>query len=194
MKSIPPLLSPLLRSDAQGRILTALFGHPERSYTLTELAAAAEVTVPTIMREVDRLIEAEYLIDEPVGRARQIRANEDHPLFIPLWQILMSGYGPVAILPSMLSKVSHIEEAYIYGSWAARYLGEPGSPPNDIDVLIVGGADYGDVYAVAQQATELFGREVSVQTVSSKRWHEESDGFVQTVKSHPLIQLNLENT
>ena len=28
-------------------------------------------------------------------------------------------------------------DIFIFGSWAARYRGEPGPPPNDIDVAVV---------------------------------------------------------
>lgn len=194
MKSKPSLLTPILRSDTQGKLLAVLYGHPEQSFTLTELAKHADVSVPTIMRDIDRLVEAEYLIDERIGRARQIRVNTEHPLFTPLWQILMSGYGPVTILPSMLAPVKGIEDGYLFGSWAARYMGEPGASPDDIDVLVVGEVDYGELYEVARKATEVFGREVSIQAVSRDRWDRAADGFVKTIQSRPLITLDLENT
>lgn len=194
MKVSAPNLSPILRSDAQGRLLAALFAHPEQSFTLTELAALAGISAPTIMREIDRLVAGEYLLDVRVGRARQIRANTEHALYQSLWQILMYGYGPVAVLPKLLKTIRGIDTAFIYGSWAARYLGVTGEPPRDIDVLIVGSAEYGECYAVAQEASALLGREVSIQVVSSERWEDATDGFLQTVKSRPLIELTLENS
>ncbi len=34
-----------------------------------------------------------------------------------------------------------VVQVVIFGSWAARYEGERGLPPNDVDVLVVGAPD-----------------------------------------------------
>jgi predicted nucleotidyltransferase len=52
----------------------------------------------------------------------------------------------------MLATIDGVAEAYIYGSWAARYHGEPGSIPADVDVLVVGTAALDDPDDVADQA------------------------------------------
>lgn len=190
MKVSAPSVAPILRSDTQGLLLAALFGHPERSYSLTELAAHAGTSVPTIMREINRLVEAGYLLDSRVGHTRQIRANVEHALYKPLRAIVMHGYGPIAVLPDLLRATVDAQEAYIYGSWAARFLGEPGPEPNDIDVLVIGSEDHGELYDVARRASELLGREVSIQVMSAERWANERDGFVKTLKSRPLVKLD----
>jgi predicted nucleotidyltransferase len=41
-----------------------------------------------------------------------------------------------------------MEHASVFGSWAQRYLGEPGPAPTDIDLLVVGRPDM-DVLADA---------------------------------------------
>jgi len=37
-----------------------------------------------------------------------------------------------------LESARHIDEAHNYGSWATRYVGEPGTEPQDIDLLVIG--------------------------------------------------------
>lgn len=192
MKASVPLLAPILRSNTQGLLLAALFGHPERSFTLTELAKHARTSVPTIMRDIDRLVETEYLIETRVGRARQIRANTEHLLYKPLRQIVLHGYGPVAVLPDLLGPIVGVDEAYIYGSWAARLSGEGGAEPNDIDVIVIGAVDHGELYEAAMRATDTLGREVSIQAMTRERWASAKDGFVKTLKSRPLISLDVE--
>lgn len=44
-----------------------------------------------------------------------------------------------------------MDQAYIYGSWAARYLGEPGPVPQDVDVLAIGTASDDDLYDAARK-------------------------------------------
>lgn len=192
MKSSAPLLSPILRSDTQGRMLAALMRDAEKELSLTELAAQCDVAVPTILRDVDRLVDGGYVSARRVGRNRLVRINTEHPIYASLWNVVMFGYGPAALLPGLLSDLPSIEHAYIYGSWAARFLGESGESPRDIDVLIVGGSEYGDLYEVAHKASALVGREVNINVITPERWANQTDGFVTTVKSRPLLELNLE--
>lgn len=192
MKSSAPLLSPILRSDTQGRMLAALMRDAEKELSLTELAAQCDVAVPTILRDVDRLVDGGYVSTRRVGRNRLVRINTEHPIYASLWNVVMFGYGPAALLPGLLSDLPGIEHAYIYGSWAARFLGESGESPRDIDVLIVGGSEYGGLYEVAHKASALVGREVNINVITPERWANQTDGFVTTVKSRPLLELNLE--
>lgn len=106
--------------------------------------------------------------------------------------IVMFGYGPVAVLPSLLEDIPGIEDAYIFGSWAARAAGEPGPEPDDIDVLVIGDVDSGNLYAASRDATKQLRREVNISAVSRARWDAGTDGFIQTLKSRPLEKLGLD--
>jgi hypothetical protein len=131
----PPLL-PLLRSQVQGDMLALLYLHPETSYSLTEIARKLGRSVPGVRNEVERLVTAGYLRDRRVGNVRQVSAETDSPVYQPLTHLLMVTFGPRQVLSDLLAGMDGIDEAYIYGSWAARYTGESGSVPNDIDVLV----------------------------------------------------------
>lgn len=50
----------------------------------------------------------------------------------------MVATGPVVILAEEFSRIDGIESAFLYGSFAARMRGEPGSAPHDIDVMVLG--------------------------------------------------------
>ena len=191
MKPSVPLLSPILRSDTQGRLLAQLFARPQREVTVSELARLAEATLPTALRDVDRLVRGGYLTERRVGRNRMIRANEEHPLYAALKQIVTYGYGPTAVIPDLLRGLPGIDAAYIYGSWAARLDGEPGNDPNDIDLLVVGDVEPSQFYPIAREATKMLGREVSINVISPNRWQRADDGFIRTVQARPLVQLDL---
>ena len=131
------------------------------------------------------------MIDRRVGRTRLVRINIEHPIYAPLWKVVMYGYGPTAVIPRLLAPASGVESAYLYGSWAARYLGESGEDPNDVDVLVIGDPDVAALYDIAREATATIGREVAINSMSPTRWAASDDGFVRTVRSLPLIELNL---
>lgn len=191
MKPRVPTLSPILRSDTQGRMLAALFLHPEREYRATELAREAQVSLPTILRDIDRLTESGYLTERTSGRNRYLRANTDHPIFASLASVLRYAYGPLAILPRLLSAIPGVTKAYVFGSWAARYAGTTGPDPHDIDVIAIGDADRMRIYEVASEATTQLGRDVNIRAVSENDWRRGDDLFISTIKDGPLVELSL---
>lgn len=192
VKASVPTISPLLRSDVQGNLLAELLLTPVRERTLTELTAAVGATMPTVHREVDRLVTAGFLTERRSGRNRYVRANLEHPLYRPVRQIIEYAYGPRVVLPHLLAPVDGIDDAYVYGSWAARMNGEEGADPADIDVLVVGRPERADLYDVAAAAQSELGREVNIRSISRDRWEAADDPFLQTLKSRPLVRLELD--
>lgn len=190
MKQAPPALLPLLRSPTQGELLAWLFLHPEQEFSLTDLARRLGVSRPTVMREADRFLAAGLISDRRQGNLRFIRARTDTLIAGPLAELLAVTYGPVAVLGELLAPVNGINEAYIFGSWAARYRGQAGDPPQDVDVLIVGDADEDDLYEAARTAERILEREVNMRKVSAQGWRENiSDPFLVSVRSRPLLRL-----
>jgi predicted nucleotidyltransferase len=110
----------------------------------------------------------------------------------PLSELLAVTYGPTAVLGELLASVPGVDEAYVYGSWAARYRGHGGDVPRDVDVLVVGDADEDDLYEVARSAERALGREVNIRRVSMQAWREATpDPFLASVRSRPLVRLEL---
>ena len=99
-------------------------------------------------------------------------------------------FGPVPVLRELLAGVHGVREAWIYGSWAARYAQQPGPVPEDIDVLVVGTADPDALDEVAQTAGERLGREVNIRRVRPAAWDGVDAGaFKTTVTSRPMVSL-----
>lgn len=193
MKESPPPLLPLLRSQTHGELLAWLFLHPEHEYSATDLARLVGASQSTVSREATALLKAGLLSERRHGRLRLLRAAGDNAVTRPLTDLLAATYGPLPVLTKSLRGLDGIERAYIYGSWAARYSGEPGAVPRDVDVLVVGDADDDELYEVARGAQARLGREVNVRRVTSRQWNDESadDPFLTTVRSRPLIRLDL---
>jgi predicted nucleotidyltransferase len=102
-------------------------------------------------------------------------------------------YGPLPVLTDALAAVPGVDRAFIHGSWAARYRGEAGPVPKDVDVLVVGTADQDDLDGVAQQAQRRLGRPVNIRRVRPASWRrpDPDDPFLQSVRERPLVELDL---
>jgi predicted nucleotidyltransferase len=184
-----PLL-PILRSEAQGRILATLFlSAPDEPLHVSALAERTGVPLSTVQREVDRLESSELVTSQRFAQARLVRANEAHPLADDLHSLLLKAYGPAAVLAERLDHVDKIEEAFIFGSWAARYEGQRGPPPADVDVLVIGTPAVNEVYDASARAEERLGRPVNPTIVSRDEWEARSSGFLRTLHERPLVRV-----
>lgn len=79
MRTPPPPLLPLLRSQAQGELLALLYLHPEREYSLTEAAGLIGVSVKTVHAEASRLVASGFAADSRRGNVRLLRAVTGTP-------------------------------------------------------------------------------------------------------------------
>lgn len=178
---------PIFRSRHQADLLTCLYLHPERELTLTELADHVGTPLTTLQREVGRLVQAGLLTARRVGRAHLLRANMASRYARPLAELLTLAFGPHIVIAEEFADVVGAEAVGLFGSWAARYHGEIGPPPNDIDVLIIGRPDRTDVYDAAERAERRLGIVVNPVLVSRSRWEEDTDPLVRQVRSSPVV-------
>lgn len=134
MPAAAPTLLPIFRSANQALILAEVyFGDPASG---RELARRLALPQPTVAREVARLAEAGIVSFEEVGRSKIVRPV-DAPYAQALRQIVAYAAGVPKIVAAEYDGDDNIDEVFIHGSWAARFHGEPGPAPDDLDLVIV---------------------------------------------------------
>jgi hypothetical protein len=120
---------------------------------------------------------------------RLVSVNREHPLYRALSEVVLYSFGPLEILGDKVAALEGLTAAYIFGSWAARYSGEQGVDPGDVDLLLVGQFDRSKAFEIALQASRQVGKEINVNNLSTDEWKTEELGFVKTLKSRLLIQI-----
>ncbi|WP_020576133.1 hypothetical protein [Actinopolymorpha alba] len=188
MQSQGPPLLPLLRSRLQAELLTLILLNPAQEWTLTELARIVGTSVATAQREVARAEQAGVVTSRRLGNVRLVRAA-DSPLTEPLTELLVRSFGPLHVIAGELADVDDIEAIYLFGSWAARYAGEQGRAPNDIDVLVIGRPDRDELDDAGQRAARRLGREVNMTIRSPQWWRDSNDAFHRQIATRPLVQV-----
>lgn len=191
VSTAPPRLAPIFRSDTQLQILGATHLEPEHHFTIPDLVERSGRAQPTVAREVDRLVEAGLLETELRSGRRSVWAATTSPIFDELHSILLKTVGPKAILETQLGGMPGIDRALIYGSWARRYHGEPGPLPRDVDLMVIGTADVGEVRAKVDDAARRLGHDVDVSVLTQKEWESNQTGFVTHLRSEPLVELQV---
>lgn len=190
MKQMVPALAPLLRSNTQGDLLAALLLDETAEWSLADLQRQVTANASVVHREIDRLVTGGVAKDRRVGRTRLVSADRDYELWAPLSQIVLRTYGPKALLSQLLSGEASVEAAFIYGSWASRYEGEIGLPPQDVDVLVIGSPDRTTLQVIESRVQESIRKEVNI-TRAVAGWQTSEDPFFTTLRNRPLVEIPL---
>lgn len=183
--SAPPLLA-VFRSQLQGDLLARVLLDPGR-FTVSDLAREINAPVSTVQREVSRLERAGLFRTTRVGRARLVAGNDANPALAPLRQLVMIAFGPRQVVAEEFANLPGVCEIVIFGSWAARYAGEQGAVPGDVDILVVGQPDRDDVYDAAERAQARLGRPVNTTIVPPLRWATPDEPFLREIKRRPFV-------
>jgi DNA-binding transcriptional ArsR family regulator len=191
MRRPPPLLLPLFRSESQARLLARVYLLPDRPAPLAELARELGVDRGTLTREADRLEQAGLVRSERVGRQRILHPNHDSRYYPELSALLLKAMGPATLIEPAVAGLRDVERAFLIGSWAARYLGESGPPPGDVDVLLIGSPDWAAVARMARELTTRLGQEVNPTILSQEQWRDADEGFVRQVRQEPRLELSV---
>lgn len=189
MRSPVTRLVPIFRSQTQADLLAAIYLRPEQRWTLASLARELGMSQSTLHAEIRRLETAQLITASEVGRSRILTPNLDHPIFESLMEILQYMFGPQAVIAEELAGLPGVDRVLIFGSWAARLSGEPGPPPHDVDVLLIGNPDRTAVYAAADRAQNRIGMPVNPVLASASRWSTASDGLIREIKAGSVVEL-----
>lgn len=189
MKGPAPALNPIFRSDTQGRLLAALVAEPDREFSLAELAERAHTSPATSGREIDRLEAAGIVRSRRVGNTRMVSIETTGRLYQPLAEIVTATWGVPAIIAQEFGSLPGVQGVFIFGSWAARWHGEPGRQPNDVDVLVLGHPDRNQVDDAAERAERRIRLPVQATVRSADGWDDPSDPFGESIRSRPLYEV-----
>ena len=176
---------PLFRSPEQERLLAELFVFAREPLSLSELARRTDTSMGGVHKEVERLERSGLLVSKTSGRSRLVEPDRSSPLYTDLRGLLTKSMGPGSLLRDALSAIDGIQEAFIFGSWA-----DPDQmAPQDIDLMVIGDPDLGEVYAAVSGVEAEVGRPINVVLRSRDEWADADEAFERAVRSRPRIQL-----
>ena len=184
-------LLPILRSRGQAEILCAILTNPNREWTLGQLAKVSGQSLPTVQREIERAEAAALVESRRLGRQRLVKAGPS-PIAIMLANLLLMSYGPKFVIAEEFAGIKGIVHLFIFGSWAARYEGVEGFPPQDIDVLVIGNVDFSEVTNASIAASKKLQIDVNPSIQSHTWWKNKTgSGFRKEIDRRPIVQIEV---
>ena len=129
-----PSVADALFTTTQQRVLSLLFGQPERSFFTKELIDLAGGGSGAVQRELGRLQQSGLIVQTQVGNQKHYQANADAPIYAELRGIATKMLGPADALRQALAPIANdLQLAVLYGSVAKHR----DTAHSDIDLLLV---------------------------------------------------------
>jgi DNA-binding transcriptional ArsR family regulator len=173
--------------------LGELFVVASEPLSITALADRIGFSQPAVSREVRRLHEHGLLTISSVGRTKLVEANAALPWYRELRGLLAQTVGPPALLAGQLRNVSGIAAAYIFGSWAERFGGDPGPFPRDVDLVVIGAPNVDAINAACRVVERALRIDVNPLVVSTEEWRDAGgDEFLGQLRASPLVPIPLD--
>ena len=123
-----------LFSATQQRILSILFGQPNRTFFTNEIIELAGTGTGATLRELKKLVECRLVTVNQVGNQKHYQANADSPIFSELCSIVYKTLGiPNEVRKALQPIKKEINLALIYGSVAKQ----EDKADSDVDLLVV---------------------------------------------------------
>ena len=152
------MLDKLLGSSLRAKLLGWLFSHHDQRYFVRQLTGLLGEDSTNVSRELARLEKAGILVCAREGRQKYYQPNPQCSIFKELRGLALKTTGVADAIRNALAPLAKlIRVAFIYGSFA-RSEEDAGS---DIDLLVVGTVEFGDVVSALGPAQESLGREIN---------------------------------
>ena len=180
-------LTSLLFTDYRRKVLALLLLHPEQQYHQREIARMTGTVSGTLSRELAKLVEAGLLLKVAIGNQMHYRANRQCLVFEELASILRKTSGLADILSeALLPLAAQIECAFVFGSMASGKA----NAASDIDLMLIGDANFAEVIRVLYPLQERLGREINPKTYRRAEWQaltEQQGAFIREILIKPKL-------
>ena len=184
----PVSLSDALFSKVQQRVLALIFGHPERSFYMSEIVRSVHSGTGAVERELSRLRLSGLLSVERIGNQKHYRANPQSPIFEELHGIVLKTVAVAEPLMKALGPyASKIKAAFVFGSVAKH----ADTAKSDVDLMVIGeDLSYAELYTALQHSEITLRRKVSPIFLTEEEWQRKSSNkgsFVSNLRTRPKI-------
>jgi predicted nucleotidyltransferase len=178
-----------LFGKVRSAVLALLFSHADQSFYLREIARAIGTGHGAVQRELAQLLKAGLVTRYRRGREVFYQANRASPVFPELHGLIVKTVGVADVLREALAPLAErVRVAFIYGSFAK---GEERAE-SDVDIMVVGDVDFGEVVSALRPAQDRIGREVNPSVFAPEEWRRRvagGDHFITTIQREEKLFL-----
>jgi predicted nucleotidyltransferase len=174
-------MSEVLFGQIRSGILALLYGHPDQSFYLRQIARHIEASAGAVQRDITQLSKAGLINRTPVGSQVFYQANSNSPIFAEMRGLVTKTVGVHDTLLFLLAPhAKKIKVAFVYGSVARHEE----TAQSDVDLIVIGNIGLEELMPTLGKTQSLLGREVNATVYSTKEFRSKVDSgnhFLQRV-------------
>ena len=164
------MLDSLVTSKTRIKLLLKFFAHNNSGY-LRALAKEFDESTNSVRVELNRLTDAGLLKAGENGKTKLYRANESHPFYQEIRNMVSKFLGLDELLEKVVMRMGNVDKAYIIGDYAQ------GIDSGTIEMILVGqDLDMEYLDFLTEKTYEKLNRKVMVQVLEEDP--EEVSGFL----------------
>ena len=152
-------------------MLLKFFTNSAATAYLRELAEEFDESTNSIRHELNNLSKAGYLTSQEVGRTIKYRANNQHPLYNEVKNLVHKYLGFDKIIDNILSRLGALEAAYIVGDYAM------GKDTGTIELVLVGEVNQDYLKRLEDKAKSLLHRKIKTRVLSRLEFQHQIELF-----------------
>jgi hypothetical protein len=158
------MLETLISSRTRIKLLLRFFLNPFATAYLRGLAEEFDESTNSIRVELNRFEEAGMLVSENIGNKKIYKANDRHPLYGDLRNILLKYIGVDQIIEVIINRMGSLERLYLTGDYAK------GKDTGIIDLVFIGNVDKEYLINLVTKAEKMINRKVRFLTYQTEEW------------------------
>lgn len=171
------------------RVLGVTLLQPERSFTLQDLLRVAATGRGSTQLQIDRLVAAGVLKDEPrSGHQRSIRANTSFLFYPELVSIARKSFAVSEPLKAALAPFAkQLTEAFLFGS----VVKGNDTQNSDIDLMVIGNASLLELSEAILGTEQTIGRPVNFTLYEPQEWSDlvSGDPVITQIANGPKMRI-----
>ncbi len=163
-------LDSLITSKTRIKLLIKFFSNSHTKAYLRSLAQEFNESSNSVRLELNRMAEAGLLQARNDGNTKLYQANQGHPLFPELNQLVIKYLGLSGIVENVVERLGTVKLAFVTGDYAR------GVDSGIVDLVVVGNIDWNYLLKLIQKAEEQTSRKIRplVLTVNEFEQHRQS--------------------
>ncbi|MCG8043465.1 MAG: transcriptional regulator [Candidatus Thiodiazotropha endolucinida] len=185
----PTSIGDALFTKTQQRVLSLLYGTPDKSFYANEIVRWADMGRGTVRRELERMTAAGLLVSSRTGNQLHYQANADNPIYPDLLNIVRKTFGVADVIRQALrSQEAHIDVAFVYGSIAKL----EDSQTSDLDLMLVGDLTYSDIVELLLPVESSLQRTINPTIYTLSEFNsrlQQGSSFLERVMKQPKLMI-----
>jgi predicted nucleotidyltransferase/predicted transcriptional regulator with HTH domain len=156
----------LTKSKIRQRIILLFLHNQKKEFYLSEIAKMVGTSPGTAQRELNRLLENDFIIFKKKANLSIYALNKRYSLLKEIETIVQKTFGIEAQLKNELDSFGRLEYAFIFGSYAKGGF----KSDSDIDLFLIGNIDEDEIVDAFQKIEEIIGREINYHFASRREF------------------------